>query len=153
MTSPLPAAWVEALDDFVPPEMFDNRVYAPFIRPFFGGGPCPPSAYGSTRIHHWFGTAGRRRQPEDGAWYEVKVHDPPLSAPLKVLFNPHAFAEFEFEKFGTDPRREPQFSWGLPNYGEILARKGDRCEICFEAWSGTCVADSPGRPVAHTSPV
>jgi hypothetical protein len=54
-----------------------------------------------------------------------------------------ACAEFEFATFGIDPRREPLTPGEMSNLGDLLARKGDRCEICFEEWSDTCVADSP----------
>ena len=126
--------------------MRSYRPYAPFVMQVTHDGRLFETVFAAGDVREWFEDMfGHRKRPLPDVWYEVPV-DRERQLIARVLFNAHAYAEFEFDRIGLDPRQRPFVPRMLPNIQELLARKGERCEICFEPW---CDERAPESPLLH----
>lgn len=144
----MPAAMVESLaDDIVramDPEVL-ARVWAesyapvaPFVLQLTNRGQRTHAYFCAGDVHGWWEELfGYHREPVRGVWYDISSGR--LRGELAtVLFDAHGYAAARFEQSGIDPRQKPHVPDELPNVAELLARTGEKCEICFEPWSEEC---------------
>ena len=117
----------------------------------------------------WTVMFGTHTRPQKSVWYTVPqtlwagmYDDDGYDNWLKtILFDADGYAQNEFERHGVDPRQkqfrgtastrlfqehEPIQHERSPDIEDAVHEAGTpapRCEICFEEWGATCVAESP----------